>query len=332
MKLAISIGISPRQSFEHWGRLAADLEAEGVERLWLIDSQLAMKDVFAGLYVAATHTRHMELGTGVTNPLTRHPTVIANAIAALSELSAGRAILGVGAGDSAVYGVGLKPARVATVAGSLAFFRAVLNGDEGTLDGRTYRLPHLVSPVPLWLAASQRRMCALAGRLCHGVILMGPADPAYAAQQVRWVHEGLSESGRARSEIEISLMTTISAGPDRQAALDDVRSWATAQARLMADFAALPPSLERFRAEIEAARAGYDYADHLSVHADHRSAVGDELAGTLAVAGTVDEAAERVRDLLAVGIDGCIFPLLGGGRVERLRVLRDGVLAAVTAA
>jgi len=53
--------------------------------------------------------------------------------------------------------------------------------------------------------------------------------------------------------------------------------------------------------------------------------VSDELTAALAVAGTTDECGARVAELLATGIDGCIFPLLGGGRLDRLRVIRDQV-------
>jgi 5,10-methylenetetrahydromethanopterin reductase len=272
----------------------------------------------------------MELGTGVTNPLTRHPTVTANAIAALSELSGGRALLGVGAGDSAVYGVGWKPARVAEVEAALDFFRAVLNGRDGSWEDRSYRLPHLAAPVPLHLATSQRRMCTLAGRLCDGVILMGPAEAGFVRRQVEWVEAGIAEAGRRREEVEINLMTTLSARDDPAQALADVRSWASTEARLIADFAEFPPSLERFREEIERARAGYDYSQHLSTHADHQGAVGDELTRTLAVAGTAKECSRRVAELMATGIDGCIFPLLGGGRAERLRVLKEVVAQAVS--
>lgn len=328
MRLAVSIGISPRQSLESWADLAGELEAEGVDELWLIDSQLAMKDVYAGLLLAAQRTARMRLGTGVTNPLTRHPTVTAGAVAAVAEVSGGRAALGLGAGDSAVYGLGWRPARVAQVEAAIRFFRAVLRGEEGEWEGRTYRLPFAPGPVPVWLAASQPRMCALAGRLADGVILMGPASEAHVRRQVDWVAGGLREAGRAREEVTIRLVTTTAAGPDRSDALDAVRSWASTEARLIADFAELPAGLEPFREEIERARAEYDYAEHLSTHASHRRAASDGLTGTLAVAGTPEECSARIAGLLATGIDGCIFPLLGGGRRERLRILRDEVLPA----
>ncbi|MBJ7604685.1 MAG: LLM class flavin-dependent oxidoreductase [Candidatus Dormibacteraeota bacterium] len=327
MRLAISIGISPRQSLNSWASLAHELERAGVGRLWLIDSQLAMKDVYAGLLLAAQKTERMELGTGVTNPLTRHPTVTACSIAAVAEVSGGRALLGIGAGDSAVYGIGQRPARVAQVEASLSFFRGVLASGAGEWAGHRYTLPHLSARVPVWLAASQHRMCALAGRLADGVILMGPAEVSHVTRQVGWVLEGLHQSGRQRREIEISLITTVSSKPDRQAALADVRSWASAQARLIADFAELPAGLDGFRNEIQQAKKSYDFSRHLSRHAGHQSAVSDGLTAALAVAGNPAECAFRLRELGATGVDGFIFPLLGGGRLERLKKLSEEVLA-----
>src|SRR5438552_6211762 len=106
-----------------------------------------MKDVFAGLVVAALNTTRIGLGTGVTNAVTRHPTVTANAIAAIAEISHGRAILGLGAGDSALYGLGLKPQQVAEVEEAIGFFRS-----------------HVQRTFPIYLPGSQHRIRQLAGR------------------------------------------------------------------------------------------------------------------------------------------------------------------------
>ena len=321
--LAVSIGISPRQPLRAFAEQVGELEAAGVGRVWLIDSQLAMKDVYVGLALAALHTRTALLGTGVTNPLTRHPTVTAAAIAAISELSGGRALLGVGAGDSAVYGIGARPAKVAQVEEVLRFWRAVLNGGDGEWEGRRYSLPHLAAPVRLYLAVSQPRMCALAGRLADGAIVMGPSTPDFVRRQVGWIEGGLREAGRDRAKIEICLLTTLAES------VDDVRSWASTEARLIADFAELPPGLEPFREEIRKAKEDYDFSQHLSVHAGHRGAVSDGLARALAVAGSAADCSARLRELLACGADGFIFPLPGGGRLKRLRFLREDVLAGL---
>ena len=323
MELAVSIGISPRQPLRAFAEQVAKLEAAGAGRVWLIDSQLAMKDVYVGLALAALHTSRAWLGTGVTNPLTRHPTVTAASIAAISELSGGRAVLGVGAGDSAVYGIGARPARVAEMEAALRFWRAVLNGGEGEWEGRSYRLPHLAAPVKIYLAVSQPRMCGLAGRLADGAIVMGPSTPAFVRRQVEWIEAGIADAGRERSEVDVCLMTTMSES------LDDVRSWATTEARLIADFAELPEGLEPFREEILRAKTDYDFSQHLSVHAGHQSAVSDGLARALAVTGDAEECVGRLRDLRACGADGFIFPLPGGGRLDRLGFISDQVLARI---
>ena len=319
-EVAVSLGVSPRQPLEAFARQLGELEAAGADRFWIIDSQLAMKDAYVALALAALHTRSACLGTGVTNPSTRHPTVTATAIATVAELAPGRVVLGLGAGDSAVYGIGRRPARLAEVEAALLFFRAILTGGEGEWEGRRYRLPFEVQRIPVYLAVSQPKMSALAGRLADGAIVMGPSDPDFVARQVAWIKEGLEAASRQRSEIEICLMTTLAED------VEDVRSWASTEARLLADFVELPVTLERFRDEIRRAKEDYDFGQHLSVHAGHQAAVSDELARALAVAGPAEECAGRLRQLLATEADSLIFALPGGGRLERLRFIREQVL------
>jgi 5,10-methylenetetrahydromethanopterin reductase len=321
MGISISIGISPRESLSDWMDFSEQAEGRGVDEMWLIDSQLAMKDVYVGLAGTALRTSHMRLGTGVTNLVTRHPTVTANAIAAVAELSGGRAMLGLGAGDSAVYGLGARPSRVAEMEEAVSFFSTALAGGQGTWHGARYGLAQAVPPTPVYLAVSQARMSRLAGQFADGAIIMGPAQPDLLSRQVSWVEEGIAAAGRRREDVTICFITTMSLRQDRDAALADVRSWATAQARLQADVRELPASLQPFRAEIEASKSGYDYSEHLSTRAQHQAAVSDELVRALAIAGTADDCVPRLQGLLRTGVDRLIFPLMGGNRLERLDVL-----------
>ena len=331
MGISISIGISPRESLRDWMEFTAELEAGGVSEMWLIDSQLAMKDVYMGLAAAALRTKRMTLGTGVTNLHTRHPTVTANAIAAIAELSDGRAALGLGAGDSAVYGLGRKPSRVAEMRMALGFFGEVLNGRPGSWEGREYELAQSAPRTPVYLAVSQPRMCRLAGELADGAIIMGPAQPDLLSRQIGWIEEGIDAGGRERSEVRVGFITTLSMNDDPEAALSDVRSWASAQARLQADVVDLPDSLARFADELARAKTDYDYGEHLSTRAGHQSVVSDDLVRTLAIVGRPVECAARVEQLLATGVDQLIFPLMGTGRLERLRSLNEHIVPALVA-
>lgn len=327
MKLDVSIGISPRERLTDWASFSAELERNGVDRIWLIDSQLAMKDVYAGLLAAALHTEHVELGTGVTNLLTRHPTVTAGAMAALAELSGGRALLGLGAGDSAVRGIGARPSRVAEVEQALRFFRAIFEGAAGEWEGRSFELPHAAAQIPLHVAVSRPRMCRLAGMLADGAIVMGPVQPDLVAEQVAWIRGGAEDAGRDPSEVELSLVATMSVADELETALADVRSWASAQARLLADVKELPESLERHRPELQRAKEAYDFGEHLSTRAGHQETISDELVSALAIAGPPEQCAGKLRAVLDAGIDRLIFPLMGSGRLARLETIREQVLA-----
>lgn len=296
MNADVSVGISPRQPFAAWATFVAGLEAEGVRRVWVIDSQLAMKDVYAGLVVAALNSHTIGLGTGVTNAVTRHPTVTANAINAIAELSGGRAILGLGAGDSALYGIGLKPQKVAEVEEAVAFFRRSVEAS-----------------VPIFLAVSQRRMCELAGRVADGAIVMGPAQPDVVRQQVEWIRGG----GRT---VEVAFIAPTSTD------LEDVRSWASTQARLMTHHESLPASLEPFREELARSARSYDYSEHLSTHAEHQAVVSDGLVRALGIVGSAEECRARLADLRGCGVDTFIFPLAGRGRLERWKKIRDQII------
>src|SRR4051795_8941889 len=81
---------------------ARRLEADGWDGAVMVDSQCMFPDVWTYLTACALATNRMKLATGITNPITRHPSVTAAAAASLQLLTNGRAVLGIGRGDSAL--------------------------------------------------------------------------------------------------------------------------------------------------------------------------------------------------------------------------------------
>ena len=94
--------------------LAQKCEQLGFDGLTLTDSQNLSNETYIALTLAARATSTLMLGPGVTNPLTRHAAVTASAIATLQEVSEGRAILGIGRGDSSLFNIGHKPVPPST--------------------------------------------------------------------------------------------------------------------------------------------------------------------------------------------------------------------------
>jgi len=110
MAVSFHVGIVPNQPLEEFLNWVPFAEELGFEGVWVADSQSVFRDAFIALTLFASHTEKMKLATGVTNPVTRHPAVLANSFATLDEISGGRAVLGIGVGESAVQTLGLKPA------------------------------------------------------------------------------------------------------------------------------------------------------------------------------------------------------------------------------
>src|SRR5689334_2357469 len=144
------VGALPNRPIAEIAELATLVEELGFDGLWLADSQSIFRDAYAALTLAASRTERIELGTAVTNPITRHPAVVASAIATIAELSGGRALLGVGVGDSAVATIGKKPARLGLLEEWTHTVRALLAGGTAAWEGAETKLTWWSTPVPIW--------------------------------------------------------------------------------------------------------------------------------------------------------------------------------------
>ncbi|SVD40735.1 uncharacterized protein METZ01_LOCUS393589, partial [marine metagenome] len=95
MRVGFMMVLSPREPILRFPDIAVHAEKAGFDMAWLGESQMISKDAYTALTLAAVNTERILLGPGVANPVTRHPTVLANTMAALNELSDGRAVLGI---------------------------------------------------------------------------------------------------------------------------------------------------------------------------------------------------------------------------------------------
>ena len=103
---------SAPRAIRHSAELA---EAGGWYGLSVVDSQNLSGDAFIALAQAANVTSELALQTGVTNSITRTAAAVASAIATVQSISRGRAVLGIGRGDSALAHLGRAPARLGQI-------------------------------------------------------------------------------------------------------------------------------------------------------------------------------------------------------------------------
>jgi 5,10-methylenetetrahydromethanopterin reductase len=149
-------------------------ERLGLDEVWIGDEGPAHQDPFVILAAAAVRTSRVTLGVAVTNPYLRHPAVTASAMASVAELSAGRAILGLGAGG----GVALDPVAVARTK-PLSRTRQAVRVARAVVSGQAtegYRPPEGAvchEPLPIYIGARGEAFNRYASAEADGAFLGG---------------------------------------------------------------------------------------------------------------------------------------------------------------
>lgn len=179
-------------------------EHAGFQTAWVPDSQFLFRDAWMTLGAAAPVTGRIRLATGVTNVRTRHPSVTAAALQSLEEVAPGRAVLGIGTGDSSVKALGFGPTPLAEVERACSDIRTLGRGGSVDEPERSMRLRDATGRVPpIFVAATGPRALRLAGAIADGVLIMAGTSPALVREAVGHVEDGLSDAGRSRREVEI---------------------------------------------------------------------------------------------------------------------------------
>ncbi|PKW16838.1 LLM class flavin-dependent oxidoreductase [Saccharopolyspora spinosa] len=309
--------------------LTRTAEELGYSHVWIGDSQNNWREAAALLGAAAVSTSTVVLGTGVTNVVTRHQSVFASMWATVSELSSGRAAVGVGTGFTALGSIGHKPVPLKTLETRIREFRDLTGGRSVTDDvtATEYRLDYLVgSPrrIPVYVAASGPKALRTAGRVGDGVILLIGTAPEVITEALSYVREGAEESGRSLADIDVVLWTEIAMGDDPVRARDHVRG---PVARMVMRW--LPLTLpERIVPGIEHVRtfaAEYEgnYYGHKLAKAEHAREVTDEVVDAFSLAGTPAEIERRLSEFAAVGVDQvAVVPAYGTNWADRIETVR----------
>ena len=270
--------------------LAARAEGLGFDRCWLYDEGLATRDLYVCLTAVALATERIELGPGITNPYTRHPSVAASAVASLHELSGGRTFLGFGAGGSLTLDpLGMEHDRPALmIRESIAVCRALFGDETHDLDGEVFRLSgarmtYGDPEIAIWVAGRGPAVLAAGAELADGVSL-DHIHEDFLGEQVAYVRD---RAARVENPVSIAYSATIVTD---EAALERLRRHMTY--RLVDSPPSVKESIGLTPADSAAIRAamadGLDQAARL---------VKDEWVFPFVVHGTAAECASAVADL-----------------------------------
>ncbi len=164
--------LKPDHTIERTLALTRQAEDAGFTYGWLFDSHVLWRDPYPLLTLMAGATERMRLGTCVTNPGTREPTVTASALATLDEISGGRMDLGIGRGDSARRVLGKPPITLAHTEEAIRVIRALVAGERIDYEGTELHFPWTAGwTLPVWVAGYGPMAIAMTGRVADGIIL-----------------------------------------------------------------------------------------------------------------------------------------------------------------
>jgi len=325
--MQFGITLKPDISIDRIVGLTRQAENAGFDYGWIFDSHVLWKEPYPLLTLMAANTKHMRLGTCVTNPATRDLTVTASLFATLSLISGGRMELGIGRGDSSRRVMGKKPVSWSQLEAAVKEFRDLTSGKEVQHDGQPTRLAWAEQPPRVWIAGYGPKVLHMAGRVADGIILQF-ADPALIDWCMSFVKQGAKEAARDYKEIEVMSAAPVWVSDDLNEARERVRWFPALVSNHVMDLIRqykpedLPPALTSYVQD----RGHYDYQHHCEVGSDNAEFVSDEVIDRFCLLGNAAAHQKKLRDLAAVGVTQFNIYLMCGDEEESLRVYEKEVL------
>jgi alkanesulfonate monooxygenase SsuD/methylene tetrahydromethanopterin reductase-like flavin-dependent oxidoreductase (luciferase family) len=222
----IDIILEPDLTPGQISELAQAAERFGIRGLWT-SNYFAHWDGFLSLVPVAQATRRLRMGVLAVSPFEMHPLKIANALLSLNELSGGRAMVAIGAGEGNLDAMDLKkpPKIVRAVKESLEIVRAAANRNLNQVyDGEDFKVTYPCAydwvkspPAFVYGTAYRFQMMRMEARVADGVFV-GCTPPEIVEPAMAAVREGIAKRDAGRASIRVNTFWAWHIKKDREEA------------------------------------------------------------------------------------------------------------------
>ena len=279
-------------------RLGEDL---GYDRVYTTES---LTDTLAINQLMATYTSRIEIGSSVAIIYLRHASMAAQGAAAISEISGGRYILGLGLGHPPrIRAMGIEPGNpLEDMRKYIGEVKGVLAGESvyplpvQTYQGEELKFRRSAHPVRVYMAAVGPQMTSLGGEIADGLLpYMVPLSRMGAYLEAR--DEGAARASRNPRDIEIDLGIHTFLCDDLALARDAARKTLTYWLGLPAYNASIRES--GYEQEAEHLRNAFEQGDQIAL----RDGITDAIIDEFCLVGPPERCRERLAAFLEAGVD-----------------------------
>ena len=307
-------------------KAAIRAEEQGWDGLGIPYAPTMAPDPYVTLSLAASETSRLQLATWVATPASHTPAAAAGSAKTLQYVSGGRAVLGLGRGDSAMAYLGMAPAPVKFFEAYVSRLRNYLQGEPQPfdlgLDGGGHFPPvdrlglsqtateakfglfmRDVGPVPIDLVGTGPRVLGIAARHADRVTTAVGANPERVAWALGVVREAREAAGVTRP-LNLGAWVPVAVTDDREAGRRMLSGVATSMARFTAMYGnVVAPVSDEDREVYERIHGAYTLAGHFREGSPQSKVVPGEFIDRFTVIGPPRECVERLRALVDLGIE-----------------------------
>ena len=283
-------------------------------------------DPYVVLSAVARETSRLQVAPWVATPASHTPASAAGSIKSVQALSGGRAILGLGRGDSAMAYLGMAPAPLKFFEAYTSRLRNYLQDEpqpfDLDLDGGGHFPPvdrlglaqtakqarfglfmKGIESVPLDLVGTGPRVLGIAARHADRVTTAVGADPARVAWAVGVVREAREAAGVTRP-VSLGSWVPVAVTDDLAVGRQMLSGTATSMARFTAMYGkVVAPVSDSDREVYERIHDTYTLAGHFREGSEQSKVVPDDFFDRFAAIGPPEVCIQRLRALADLGIE-----------------------------
>lgn len=321
-------------------KIAKINEEAGFDSIWTPDHLLfippgIVPEAWSLLAAAAVTTEKAVLGTCVSDPHRYHPAVLAQKVATVDQISGGRVILGLGAGEAMnlePFGIEWKK-PVSKLIEAVTIMRRLWTGEMFSYEGEFWKLKDAclqITPirgkVPIYFGANSPRTLKLTGEIGDGWLSM-PLSPKLFEKRLKIIKEGAEKANRPFEQIDpgIHVYTAVAEkAEDAYNQIDRIKHQIIPSPEILKEAGYhidLPKELESLSFFKMTATSEW-----MEKYLDYGMRIPKDAAIEFSIAGSPDECINKIDEFIKAGVKHLLLINAGPDPRQALRIYSEKIL------